>query len=518
MNIDNDTGGTSWCPETNFEGMPHQALHSMVADADPAAVLGVGAALSEAGAHIQSLADELAQHIIGLQWTGSAADSFTAWARRLISSTDTLAAYADNTGTAVTMAGEQLSASKAAMPPVPYSDMATVAAYKRQQQRAPGSAGLTLDGTVQDPTQAGPAATPPGGVTQHQAFAAQTNIEAQYQEALLQMESLGGAYVGAVETMGQSKIPTFPPLPDSLMPPPGVGVVELTDVPVPAGALLTSGSSLGRKGLAHDAAAADRNEPSTRTHSGPAGTTLVPAQSLGIGGYASTDRGGGTVIQGHNPPTGPSVTGSGNGEVSGNGTAGAGGGTHIRGGGHVWPPALVTGGMGNARSAGTARASNASGYVGEASSAADESLSAGFSSGAIGSDRGISGGVASISPSLGKERYFGAPAIGREEVITADGATAGHGLGGTRPMPEAVSSGGSSSARLGQRESGGSEGTDAEHAVQAANGSEFLPMGGMNVAASAWSVRKRGRRAGYLVEDPETWTSGVPQVNPAVVE
>ncbi|MBC3843786.1 WXG100 family type VII secretion target [Streptacidiphilus sp. 4-A2] len=235
-------GGDDWSPVTDFEKSTHEALYSMIAQADPDAVNQVGNTLAAASTQIQSIADDLSQHIAGLQWTGSAADAFTGWARQVVSATDTLSVYANNTSVAVAMAGQQLSSTKAGMPPVPYADMATVKRYQQQQRFAVNS-GLNLDGTVKDPSMSGLVVTPPGGVTPEQAYRAQSSITSAFQEALGQMEGLGGSYVGAVATMGVSTIPTFPPLPGTLMPPKGAGQVESL-----SNASVSSGSPSGSSG------------------------------------------------------------------------------------------------------------------------------------------------------------------------------------------------------------------------------------------------------------------------------
>jgi len=518
----------SWGPETTFEGRSHQALHDMIAGSDPAAVLGVGTALADAGTHIQLLADDLAQHIIGLQWTGSAAESFTAWARRFISATDTLATYAGNTSTAVAMAGEQLSSSKAGMPPVPYADMATVEAFKRQQYLPTGSVGVTMDGTIPDPASAGSVTVPPGGITQQQAFNAQTNVQRQYQEALVQMERLGGAYVGAVATMSASTVPIFPPLPSELMPP-ETGYAKLVDVPVPGRSPSGSGSSSDSRSSTKGSGAMQKDNSPGGHQPGSGAASLVPIQSMGTGG-SRTSKAAGTAIQGRDPSSG--LIGGSGGVGSSGVTGGSPGGGTISGGaipkrlqvfGSSAPAGDVAraGGSGpeieggaGGRSTGSGGVEN-SGVGGGAAGGRDSTLPDPDLS-AIHRDPGISGGA--VSPNAGK-RTYGASAVGDDVAETGGSSFAvGSGLTGSSAGGSDGNRFGSSTAQSGLGEDVVTPADSAASTSGSLGATPMMPTAGMGAMSSAGGRRKKGRRSGYLMEDAETWASGTPEANPAVIE
>jgi len=484
-------GGDDWSPVTNFEKSSHQQLHAMIADAEPAAVLQVGASLSSAGTQMQSLADDLSQHIAGLQWSGSAADAFTGWARQVVSATDTLSTYANNTGVAVTMAGTQLASTKAGMPPVPTHEMTTVANFKRQQQLAPNS-GVNFDGTIKDPSVAGMVLVPPGGITQSEAFAAQTKVQSAYQEALGQMEGLGGAYVGAVSTMGVSTVPVFPPLPNALMPPPPErGVGSVTDVSGPGAASSGSGSSYASGGTVGGAGSVGKNSSSTGTSGAK---TLVPVQPPAVGGGSN---GGSTTLQGASPtPIAPSPTPK-LPTPTGNGGSGGGPSNPV-----VPPPGFGTGGLGGSGGGGGLS------YPGGGGSS-DGGTYTGPGRGVVEGDPGISGGSVTATAAGGS---YGGTAIGGAEGAGVLANAESGGLVGGSGLADA-----SSTAQSGIGGAVMAEGSSAGVAGNQGAG-EMMPMGmgGMGGMGGSGSKR-RGRRPGYLVEDEETWTTSS-GTNPAVIE
>ncbi|QMU79433.1 WXG100 family type VII secretion target [Streptacidiphilus sp. PB12-B1b] len=475
-------GSDSWSPVTDFEKSSHEELHGMIAAADPKSVLAVGDTLAAASTQIQSLADDLSQHINGLQWTGSAADSFTGWARQVISSTDTLAGYANNTSVAITMAGQQLGTAQAGMPPVPHADMATVSAFK-QQQRFSVDSGLNFDGSVKDPAVSGLVVVPPGGITQKQAFAAQANVESAYQEALSQMESLGGSYVGAVSTMGVSTVPTFPPLPGALMPPKGGGYYGSLENQPGVGGSGSRSTTAYRPAAVPNPGSVSKDDSSAGSHSGPGGTTLVPVPPPVTGGS-----GGSTTLQGANPPTPPPPPGTpGTPGSGGAGSGPTGGGTTV-----LPPPVAPIPPGGGGEFGGTPPADGGIDVTGS----------------------GISGGAVGSAP--GRNR-FGAAAVG-EETGAGGGFAEGTGSG--------VASGsyGESAATASITARSGISGAPVadESAASAADsrGTNELMSGGMGMGGMGrmGGSKRKGRRAAYLVEDEETWTSGTPGTNPAVIE
>ncbi|QMU72834.1 WXG100 family type VII secretion target [Streptacidiphilus sp. P02-A3a] len=476
------SGADDWSPVTDFENCTHEQLWEMVQGASPTQILLVGDTLAKAGTQIQSLADDLAQHLAGLQWTGTAADAFTGWARQVVSATDTLSIYANNTAVALTMAGTQLGSTIAGMPPVPTADLRTVAEFRKQQLLTAGD----------------PKTVPAGGITQDAATRAQANIQSAYQEALGQMESLGGAYVGAVATMGVSTIPTFPPLPSTLMPPQGSGYAD-TGADSAARSWPGQGASspYGDGGLRSGTSPAGSSSSGSPT--GAVGRTFVAVQSplLGTG-----NSGGGmsTVLQGTHPYEAPAPnTHTAGGGIGGGGTA--------PGSGAIVPPSLLgmSGsagyGGGEARGPGTAHGAGGRASTGSGAPAGER-------------DIGISGGTAMPAESGG---HFGATAMGVDRgptsaayvrEIGAIGDVAG--IGGSANVPSPTAETGISPEAIPTGST-----TDSQHA------GEFLPggmgMGGMGQMGDGSSKRRR-RRAAYLVEDGETWTSATSGANPAVIE
>ncbi|MBC3843787.1 hypothetical protein GXW82_36930 [Streptacidiphilus sp. 4-A2] len=108
---------------------------------------------------------------------------------------------------------------------------------------------------------------------------------------------------------------------------------------------------------------------------------------------------------------------------------------------------------------------------------------------------------------------FGGSAIGEDFGVSGGGIGAGPGFGGS-----AMSA--STTAQTGVSGDPMSGGEPVAPAAEAQGGSSMtggMGMGGMgNMGGNGG--KRRGRRAAYLVEDEETWTSGTNGVNPAVIE
>ncbi len=516
MLVQGDSGGYQ-----SFESMSHAELLDIVNNTDPNTVLSVGNQLLIAGSQIQSLADDLHQNIAGLEWTGSAADSFRGWANQVVQATDTLADFTNTTAANIQMAGETLTNVKSSMPPLPTADMATVAKY---QQQPPASPVLKVHG---EPLSSSPA---PGAITAGQAKAAQANIDSLHQEAITLMEKLGGSYSTAYTTIGSTIVPTFPPTPAALMPPKGSGRINTSaNLPVQGGANSGSGSVDGGVGGSRSASGAKKGSTAGSTQVGSGGgVTFVPVPAPVVGNGHSTG-GAITTLQGANPPvTSPTFP-----KAGGGGTAAVGGGagatTGIGGAITTPPPSVSTGGgigageggLGNSGPGGRADSpSTGVGGLGGGSSRTSTGPE-GTVTEAQGAEGGsVIGGSASV-PAASRGR-FGSAAIGEDAGTGSGGGTFSEsgGLGGASVgggTDAAVA--GSSTARAGLA---GEPATGGE--AMAASGSggstESMPMGmgaGMGGMGGSGS-RRRGRRSGLLHEDEETWEAATPAANPAVIE
>lgn len=504
MRIEDSGGG--WSSTTNFEALSHQQLYDMVQNASPDNVNSIAETLNAASTQVQSIADDLNTHLANLQWTGAAGDSFRSWGRQVVQAMDDLSIFHNNAGVAVDMAGSTLTSVKAAMPPVPTEDMGVVAAYIRQEQFGAPSMGFgptVIGGRVQPPIGVGPALGP-GVISQAQAYAAQSRVDAAHQEAVTQMERLGGAYVGATNTMDINAEPVFPPPPAALMPPRGAGKDQTVYVPTQNGASGDSstggGTGTGSVGGVGEVGGATSGGGS----GGRSGQRLTSPGRIGVG----------STLQGVQPPT--KGTGPGAVQPSGGGSSGVTGGGDKSGGGIgvvVVPPG----------SGGTTRLGGAAG---------GRSTPPGLNEGGghtpgVG-DAGAPVGEPGIQGGLKSETGISGGAV--ESGLGAGGATGidGRGIGGSvagsvsasaeSPIVAGEGSFGSSTARAGLP-------AERSAAVTGASTGDMSSAGGMmggggmgGLANAAGRGRKRGSRAGYLAEDEETWSEAAGQANPAVIE
>ncbi|MFC1402377.1 MULTISPECIES: WXG100 family type VII secretion target [Streptacidiphilus] len=532
-------GGDSWSANTNFEQFTHADLLKMMAGANPAAVTKVGTTLAEASTHMQSLADDLATHINGLVWDGDAGDAFKTWARQVVSATDTLAIFTSNTAVGINMAGETLSSTQ--VPPIPAADQATVDAYKKQFGAqtfigTDGEAKVAKPLFSTNPTLNSGTVSPAIShlVSQETAYQAQTRLDAAHQEAIGQMEKLGGAYVGAQSTLTVSTIPTFPPTPAALMPPQGSGIYSSggnlgevskgsTSSGVTGGVVTTASGTKTTKKSTSGSSSGDDPAPSTFE------PVTSPGSSSGTGtGGGSTGGSGSTTLQGVGDPNNPSGSGGTNtgggggttgGSSSSNGGTGGGNGSVI-----APPPGGVNGGTNNGSqgpggvtSGGTEPGGSSSTGIGGGNSR---------TGGVTGEpETGIHGGVptpvsarstsrsgSGVIGAEGDGAGMSASALGRGRIGGGSAGVEGAATGGAASMAESA---GSSTARSGLGSSAAGEGAAA--AAAEGHGSGMMPMGGGGMGGAAGGKGRRRQRAAYLTEDEETWTQDV-QANPTVIQ
>ncbi|MFE1172132.1 hypothetical protein [Streptomyces sp. NPDC058773] len=104
--------GVSGC--TNFEGMSHQALYSMVADGDHMQLGLMGTALVDAGKEISRITHDLEAYVkeVQVHWKGEGAQAFEDWTRATAVESRKLGHYAKSTGEAMVDAAGALGQAK----------------------------------------------------------------------------------------------------------------------------------------------------------------------------------------------------------------------------------------------------------------------------------------------------------------------------------------------------------------------------------------------------------------------
>ncbi|MFF2952625.1 WXG100 family type VII secretion target [Kitasatospora sp. NPDC057965] len=204
---------------TNFEGIHHAGLKNMVKGSDPTKVLSRGTQLQAAGRVLKDLGAALKAHASQIAWEGPAAESFKAWVGNLQQSAALLGDYSKSAGDAMHQAGEALSTAKAAVPEVPEQDIKTV--NGRQTQGSPNpmaltKANLTIDGgTTANIDSIMKRSYNSNWVSEADAQAAAHRVYLAHQEAIHQMEKLGQAYDAATTKLNSLGDVTLPGTPES---------------------------------------------------------------------------------------------------------------------------------------------------------------------------------------------------------------------------------------------------------------------------------------------------------------
>ncbi|MFG2906377.1 WXG100 family type VII secretion target [Kitasatospora sp. NPDC048286] len=548
---------------TNFEGMEHAHLRKMVATTDPATVLSRGTQLQSAGRVLKELSTALKSHVGNVTWEGPAAESFKAWVNNLQQSAQIIGDHATTAGDAMHQAGEALSTAKVAVPEPPKTELQTVDTYNKQ----PKSVKVPLYVIGQTPDEYMKSVPPYNWVSSAEYAAAKAKVDKEHQEAVLQMEKLAQAYSAATTTL--NGIPSDVVLPgtpgsksrgdESAYPDGGGsggtgGAGGYVRKPRTGGGSVGGGSNPGGgetygggKVLPRDPGSGGPgpsnpgntpppphggggqvppapqdpgtsippyhpsdpvNRPGTDLNSLPPSPTL-PTQTgpYGTGGgHLPTD--GPTTLPGY--PNGPGGSNNGPGVPGGpvpgfpTGTGGGsipakGGGSGFvpnKGGGQI--PARTTqfgGGPGQAKG----------GNPGLPSGTVFGAREAGAGGGRVGGATGMGGGM---HPGMGG----------------AHGGAVGAG-GGSRARGLSSTTGGTVGGRKGPTTGGeftpGGTGL-RNRAAGAAEGGAPSRQNGMMAPGMAGhggrNERDRRKRADYLHEDEETWTSGTPHSNPDVVE
>ncbi|MFF1790716.1 WXG100 family type VII secretion target [Kitasatospora sp. NPDC058243] len=554
---------------TNFEGVGHAQLKKMVQSTDPTTVLSRGTQLKSAGRVLKELGAALKSHIGNVSWEGPAAESFKTWAGNLQQSAALLGDYSTTAGDAMHQAGEALGTAKVAVPDVPHDDVDIVKARSTQgvpNQMALTSANFTPTGPTTATVDAMMKKQNCSWVTETEAVAASQRVYKAHQEAIHQMEKLGQAYEAATTKLAGLGDVALPGTPDT-----GNrdgksnysgdggyngsygGTVRnaRTSTSAAGGSYRPSGSSYSGGSVAIHNPRSDLQAPSEPGHGDP-----IPSRNGGQVPPTPVDPGSSTPPSVpsepvHRPGTGldslptvptlPGQTGplgpSGGGSLPPDGPSGIPGYPGGPGGTPGYP-----GGPGGSPVTGFPAGAGggsipAKGGGGSASGKGGGSIPARTAPFGGGSVPGKSGG----SPGLPSGTVFGA----REaQAGRAGAAGSAGGVGGMHPGmgggSGAVGSGGSSRGRgltstgggaVGGRKgpAAGGEftpgGTGLRNRAAAAGAAEGEARSGQNgmmapgtAGHSGRNERDRRKRADYLHEDEETWTSGTPHSNPDVIE
>ncbi|MEU3572571.1 hypothetical protein AB0E96_29725 [Kitasatospora sp. NPDC036755] len=541
---------------TNFEGMEHAHLRKMVDSTDPATVLSRGTQLQSAGRVLKELSTALKSHVGNVTWEGPAAENFKTWVNNLQQSAQIIGDHATTAGDAMHQAGEALSTAKAAVPEPPKTEIQAVSKYNSQSSlvKIPQLAvGQTADQYMKT--------VDPKWVTATEFTLAKAKVDKEHQEAVLQMEKLAQAYNAATTTL--NGIPTDVVLPGT----PGSGS-RGGDSDLPSGG--GSGSAGGSGGRVRSPRLSGGNVGGGSNPSGdgnygggkvlprdpgaggpgPSNPGSTPPPSHGGGGQlppAPQDPGvstppsypsepvnrPGTDLNSLPPaPTLPTQTGPygpGGGQLPTDGPTtlpgypsgpnGPGTGPGVPGGGPV--PGFPTGTGGGSV---PAKGGGGSGFLPGKGGGQIPARTTPFGGGP-GQGRGG-------TPGLPSGTVFGAREAGpagmgggmHPGMGSAHGGAVGAG-GGSRGRGLASTTGGTVGGRKGPTAGGeftpGGTGL-RNRAAAAGEGGPQARQNGMMTPGTAGhggrNERDRRKRADYLHEDEETWTSGTPHSNPDVIE
>ncbi|MEV7775317.1 hypothetical protein [Kitasatospora sp. NPDC086791] len=556
--------------ETKFDAIEHQKLYDMVKDTNPTLVLSRGNQLGQAGRVLNELSAALKSHLGNIVWEGPAAENFKTWAKNLQQSAELLGKYSSGAGDAMHQAGEVLSSVKSGMPPVPPDALRWVNDRKTQKPDPQVIQRLQLVSIKPDgsgPTNAEidtamKRANPDTWVSETEAMAGARELYMAHQEAIHQMEKLGQAYTAAATTLnglGDNVVLPGTPAPsnqnDSTAIPGDRGnggyAGSLRAPRVGGGSVGESHSpSVGNYGGGSVAArdpGTNWQEPPSSGHTGPVpphgGGQLPPAPQdpgsvtspTGPTNRPGTDLNSSPTLPTLPGQTGPSGSGGGlpvngpGGSPVGPGLPGVPGGTSgmpgFPGGGPIGFP--VGGGGGSAPAK-----RNGSGYLPGKGGGSIQARTVPFGGGTV-------PGKSSGTPGLPSGTVFGSreAQAGRAGLPGGAGGIhpgmGGHGVGGSggggvrggrglTSTPGGMVGGRKGPAAGGEFTPGGTGLRNRAAAAGAAEGGARSGQNGMMAPGAAGHGGRNGRdkrkRADYLHEDEETWTSDTPHSNPDVVE
>ncbi|WP_030062450.1 MULTISPECIES: WXG100 family type VII secretion target [Streptomyces] len=545
--------------ESKYDGMKHPALRAMVDKTMPDVVLKRATQLQDAGRVLGELSAALQAHLGQVHWEGPAAENFKTWVGNLYKSADIIGQHSSTAGGAMTQAGEALSTAKVAMPPLPTDAMSKVAQYEGQKTPPGVEAKLGVGQSVDDYMKTVPGS---GWVSKAEYDQAKATVEKERQEAAHQVENLAQAYTAATATLnGIPDDVTLPGTPDaqrnrggeseytgggssgggsggSLRSPRSSGG-SVGGGYTPSGGSYGGGSvtpydpgsgSTGPSGPGHitptpphgggqvppnpqdPGSSVPPSYPSDPVNRPGTGLDSVPTLPTQTGPYGP---GGGPL-----PTGGPTTT-----PVYPSGPNGPGGGPGIPGGGPVSGFPVGPGG-GSVQSKG-----GGSGYL-PGKGGGSGPRTAPFGGGQIPGKSGTPGlptgtvfGGREAGPGGG--RAGGPNGMGMQPGMGGHGGGAVGSGGGGRGRGLSSTTGGTVGGRKGPAAGGeftpgGTGLRNRAAAAGAAEGGAQSRQNGMMAPGAAGhggrNERDRRKRADYLHEDEDTWTSGTPHSNPDVVE
>ncbi|WP_030235563.1 WXG100 family type VII secretion target [Streptomyces sp. NRRL S-350] len=547
---------------TNFESIDHAHLRKMVDSTDPATVLSRGTQLQAAGQVLKELSTALKAHVGGVTWEGPAAENFKTWATNLQQSAQIISDHATTAGNAMHQAGEALSTAKSAVPEPPQTEIDAVAKRNSQTVYMPSSVQLAVGQTVDDYM----ASVNKNWVTATQAAQAQATVEKEHQEAVLQMEKLAQAYGAATTTL--NGIPSDVVLPgtpdergnkggsDEYTGSGGSGGGYGGSVRSPRSSGGSVGGGYNPSGGGGGSVTPSNPGSGSTGSSGPGHTTPTPPH--GGGQVPPSPQDPGTSVPPSHPsdpvnrpgtgldsvptlPTQTSPSGPGGGPlptdgpitvpVHPSGPNGPGGGPGFPGGPVPGFPGGPGGGSAQTKGGGSLQAKGGGSeyLLGKGGSVnartpfggqtPGKNGTPGLPTGTVfgGREAGPGGGRVGGPNGMGMQPGMGGHGGGG--VVGSGGGSRGRGLAST---PGGAVGGRKGPTAGGEFTPGGTGLRNRAAAAEAAEGGARSGQNGMMAPGGAGhrgrNERDRRKRADYLHEDEETWTSGTPHSNPDVIE
>ncbi|MFI2610303.1 WXG100 family type VII secretion target [Kitasatospora sp. NPDC018619] len=181
---------------TDFGDIDHAVLKGMVDGAKPAEVLKRAGQLQDAGRVLSELSTALQAHLGKVTWEGPAAENFKTWVGNLYKSAAIISQHATTAGSAMNQAGEALSTARSAVPKPPETEIQTINRHSSQSTLL-NVPQLAVGQTVDDYMKT----VNPKWVTTAEFNQAKAKVEKEHQEAILQMEKLAQAYSAATTTL-----------------------------------------------------------------------------------------------------------------------------------------------------------------------------------------------------------------------------------------------------------------------------------------------------------------------------
>ncbi|MEC4017138.1 WXG100 family type VII secretion target [Streptomyces sp. H27-D2] len=510
--------------ETDFESLSHAEMHAMIAQTDPAKASIIGQHLTKAADTIDKIGNDLKTHMSGVAWDGEAGDAFREWGANMANATLRLGDFSRNSGAWLDEASTTLAEVKSRMPDPSTSSKTTLDSFLSHNP-----AGLLML-----PPKHKSGASEPGqgvlaGPTHKDALAAQKQLNGDHAEAVRQMTKLAQSYSMSTTFIQSADRPTFPPMPQTIMPTRSPDTIGRKSEYVQGGhsagtTANTAQGASGRQLPTLENPAQGQQHRTVDTGSTAAGSRYEQQVSTEVDGVATTP-----TATAASTGSSPGPTGSGNG--SPNGSAAPNG---------ALPAATTAMGSGFAGKA----TSNRVPSVARTPLAPGRGSAGGRLGARLPADRGngVFGGRP-VPPSsaqgtaqnprgtvIGGESAQGRPPMGHGSGAGMGGSADNRqaGVGGARRL--ASETGGVVGGRPQQRPGAtgnrpftpggsglvrGTPGAEGESAARGTRGS-MGPSAGTHGGSPQRD--RRTERPDYLVEDEETWSQNSRRVVPPVID